>query len=47
MLTLRNAYMQYDGNIPFIFGSKTFELGSKINALKTDAPYLIDKLDNY
>ena len=45
MLTLKNAYMQYDGNKPFIFGSKTFELGSKINALKTDAPYLIDKLE--
>lgn len=45
MLTLKNAYAQYDGNIPFIFGSKTFELGSKINALKTDAPYLIDKLE--
>ena len=45
MLTLKNAYMQYDGNIPFIFGSKSFELGSKINALKTDAPYLIDKLE--
>ena len=45
MLTLKNAYMQYDGNNPFIFGSKTFELGSKINALKTDAPYLIDKLE--
>ena len=43
--TLKNAYMQYDGNVPFIFGSKTFELGSKINALKTDAPYLIDKLE--
>lgn len=45
MLTLKNAYMQYDGNMPFIFGSKTFELGSKLNALKTDAPYLIDKLE--
>lgn len=45
MLTLKNAYMQYDGNNPFIFGSKTFELGSKINAVKTDAPYLIDKLE--
>lgn len=45
MLTLKNAYMQYDGNNPFIFGSKTFELGSKINAIKTDAPYLIDKLE--
>lgn len=45
MLTLKNAYMQYDGNIPFIFGSKTFELGSKINALKTDAPYLITDLE--
>ena len=45
MLTLKNAYMQYDGNNPFIFGSKTFELGSKINALKTDAPYLITDLE--
>lgn len=45
MLTLKNAYMQYDGNIPFIFGSKTFELGSKINAVKTDAPYLITDLE--
>ena len=42
---IANAYMQYDGNNPFIFGSKTFELGSKINAIKTDAPYLIDKLE--
>lgn len=45
MLTLKNAYMQYDGNIPFIFGSKTFEIGNRLNALKTDAPYLIDKLE--
>lgn len=45
MLTLKNAYMQYDGNMPFIFGSKTFELGSKLNALKTDAPYLINDLE--
>lgn len=45
MLTLKNTYMQYDGNIPFIFGSKNFEIGSKINAIKTDAPYLISDLE--
>lgn len=45
MLTLKNAYMQYDGNIPFIFGSKDFDLNSKINAVKTDAPYLITDLE--
>ena len=45
MLTLKQAYMQYDGNNPFIFGNKSFSLGDKINAIKTDAPYLIDKLE--
>lgn len=45
MLTLKQVYMQYDGNIPFIFGNKNFDLGNSINAIKTDAPYLIDKLE--
>lgn len=44
MLTLKNAYEQYSGNIPFIFGNKNFNINEHINSIKTDAPYLIDKL---
>ena len=45
ILTLKNIYMQYSGNIPFIFGNKQFDISNKLNVLKTDAPYIIDKLD--
>lgn len=45
ILTLKNVYMQYSGNIPFIFGNKQFDVSNKLNVLKTDAPYLVDKLD--
>ena len=45
ILTLKNVYMQYSGNIPFIFGNKQFDISNKLNVLKTDAPYLVDKLD--
>ena len=45
ILTLKNVYMQYSGNIPFIFGNKQFDISNKLNVLKTDAAYLIDKLD--
>lgn len=44
ILTLKNVYMQYSGNTPFIFGNKQFDISNKLNILKTDAPYLIDKL---
>mgnify|MGYP002522275185 CR=1 FL=1 len=43
-LALKNVYMQYDGNQPFIFGSRNLGLQDRIQALKTDAPYLADKL---
>lgn len=43
-LTLENAFNQYDGNIPFIFGRKGMDLQNKLNAVKTDAPYVADKL---
>lgn len=42
-LTMRNVYEQYDGNQPFIFGSKDLDLG-QITAIKTDAPFVADKL---
>lgn len=45
ILTLKNVYMQYSGNTPFIFGNKQFDLSNKLNVLKTDAPFIIDKLD--
>lgn len=45
ILTLKNIYMQYSGNIPFIFGNKQFDISNKLNVLNTNAPYLIDKLD--
>ena len=45
VLTLKNVYMQYSGNTPFIFGNKQFDISNKLNVLKTDAPYIIDKLD--
>ena len=45
ILTLKNVYMQYSGNTPFIFGNKQFDISNKLNVLKTDAPFIIDKLD--
>ncbi len=45
ILTLKNVYMQYSGNTPFIFGNKQFDISNKLNVLNTNAPYLIDKLD--
>ena len=45
ILTLKNVYAQYSGNTPFIFGNKQFDISNKLNVLKTDAPYLIDKLE--
>ena len=47
ILTLKNVYMQYSGNTPFIFGNKQYDLSNKLSVLKTDAPYLIDKLVLY
>lgn len=45
ILTLKNVYMQYSGNTPFIFGNKQFDISNKLNVLNTNAPYLVDKLD--
>lgn len=42
-LTLLNLYKQYDGNQPFIFADKSITPES-LRVLKTDAPYLADKL---
>mgnify|MGYP000936915357 CR=1 FL=1 len=45
ILTLKNVYKEYSGNTPFIFGNKQFDISNKLNVLKTEAPYIIDKLD--
>ena len=42
-LTMLNLFMKYDGNQPFIFGSKNLDLQS-IQTLDTSSPYLSDKL---
>lgn len=44
-LTMKNLYMQYDGNEPFIFGDKNMDIEG-IKNLKTDAPFVADKLEN-
>lgn len=43
-LTMKNLYMQYDGNEPFIFGDKNLDIDA-IKSLKTDAPFVADKLE--
>lgn len=42
-LTMKNLYMQYDGNYPFIFGDKNLDF-DQIKALNTNAPYIADRL---
>lgn len=47
-LTLENLYSQVDGNRPVIFGDKNSGISyDSIKVLKTDAPYLADKLMDY
>lgn len=42
-LTMKNLYEQYEGNAPYIFGTKNMDANS-IKVLKTDAPFVCDKL---
>lgn len=42
-LTMKNLYMKYEGNVPYIFGDSNLNPNS-IKVLKTDAPYNADKL---
>lgn len=42
-LTMKNLYKQYEGNEPFIFGSKGLDANG-LKVLQTGAPYVADKL---
>lgn len=42
-LTMKNLFMKYDGNEPFIFGDKDMNIDG-IKAVKTEAPFIADKL---
>lgn len=44
-LTMKNLYMKYDGNEPIIYGDKNLTPNS-LKVLKTDAPYMADKLSD-
>ena len=44
-LTIKNLYMKYEGNEPFIFGDKNLSPNS-IKAISTEAPFLADKIYN-
>lgn len=46
-LTMQNAYMQYEGNEPFIFGNKSGFDKESISVLSTQAPFVSDKLMEY
>lgn len=43
-LSLLNLYMQYDGNQPVILGDKALDIDKAISAVKTDAPFVADKI---
>lgn len=42
-LTILNAYKEFDGNAPVIFGTDNLDINC-LKVLKTDAPYVADKL---
>ena len=46
-MTMQNAYMQYDGNEPFIFGNKSGFDKEAFQVLTTAAPFVLDKLMEY
>ena len=42
-LSMKNLYMQYDGNQPYIFGTNDMR-GDTVKVLKTDAPFVAKSL---
>lgn len=46
-LMMENLYNQYNGNQPFIFGNNKQLTDKSLKALKTDAPFIADKIMDY
>ena len=46
-LMMENMYSQYEGNRPVIFGDKKQLADGVIKAIKTDAPFIADKVMDY
>ena len=46
-LTMKNLYLQYDGNEPFIFGDKNSLSDGMLKSINTQAPFIADKLMSY
>ena len=46
-LMMENLYNQYNGNQPFIFGDKEQLDGEMLSVLRTDAPFIADKIMEY
>lgn len=46
-LTMENIYNQYDGNKPVIFGDKDNLSSEQIKSIKTEAPFVADKVMEY
>ena len=46
-LTMLNLYKNYDGNQPFIFGDKNQLTPESIRSIRTDAPFVADKIMEY
>lgn len=47
LLTVKNAYQKYEGNEPMIIFDKNLMTDNEMKALKTDAPYVADKIIEY
>ena len=45
--TMENLYSKYEGNMPIIFGDKNSLEENVIRSIKTDAPFIADKLMDY
>ena len=46
-VTLTNLFNQYDGNQPFIFGDNDLLSPDMLKAIRTDSPYVTDKISDY
>lgn len=44
-LSMKNLYMQYDGNEPFIFTTKNLLSDNDVKAINTGSPFVADKLN--